>query len=210
MEKLLESYKILSYLGSQIFFFIEVHKTYTENETKLNEIKFSGHYANLPFAKAISGNLLNYSLIIANSYFDEYNENFVAIKHPKFEERIKKVRAIIKPVIKRLNKWTNFKDHRNYILAHNFRIKGQSIFANDFKPFHFKVPHTNSEIILLAEMVRLVNITIAAEFSELLDDNYYKDTVLDKMRFYYNEVDINNELDEMINQMNEIRSKLAK
>lgn len=209
MEKLLASYKILSYLGSQIFFFIEVHKTYMANENKLNEIKFRGHYANLPLAKAISGNMLNHSLIIANSYFDEFNEHFVPVKHPGFEDRIKRVRTITKPVTKRLSKWTNFKDYRNYILAHNFRVKGQSIFDADFHTVHFKAPYTNSEIILLAEMIRLVNITIASEFPELLDGKYYQDTVLDKLTFDYNEVDINSEVAELINQMNEIRQKVG-
>ena len=208
MEKLLESYKILSYLGTQIFFFIEVHRTYMVNEEKLNEIKFGGHYANLPLAKAISGNLLNYSIIVANSYFDEFNENFVPLKHVGYEDRIKKLRAITKPITKRLSKWTNFKDYRNYILAHNFRVKGQSIFDVNFEKFHFKAPHTNSEIILLAEIVKLVNLTIASEFPELLEDKYYQDTVLDKMTFEYHEVDIEKEINDLIIQMNEAKEKI--
>jgi hypothetical protein len=204
MKKLLESYKILSYLGTQIFFFIEVHNTYTENEEALNKIKFRGHYANLPLAKAISGNLLNYAIILANSYFDEYNENFTSSKHPEYADRINKLKKTTKPILKRLSKWTNFKEYRNYILAHNFRVKGQSIFDEDFKPFHFNAPHTNSEIVLLAELIRLVNLSIAQEFMELLDEGFYKETVLDKITFDYNEVNIEEEVKKLINEMKSI------
>lgn len=209
MDTLLESYKILSYLGSQIFFFIEVNNTYNENEETLNKIKFRGHYSNLPFAKAISGNHLNYLLIIANSYIDEYNENFTSSKHPEFLARINKLKKITKPILKRINKWTHFKDYRNHILAHNFRIKGQSIFAKNFQKFHFKVPHTNSEIVLLAELIRIINITVAHEFPELLDDKYYTETILDKISFDYNEVDIQNELNQLSEEIEFIKKNLS-
>lgn len=210
MDKLLESYKILSYLGSQIFFFIEIHNTYTENEETLNKIKFSGHYSNLAFAKAISGNHLNYLLIIANSYIDEYNENFTPSKHPSYLARINRLKKITKPILKRINKWTHFKDYRNHILAHNFRIKGQSIFAKDFQTFHFKAPHTNSEIVLLAELIRMININIAFEFPELLDDKYYTETILDKISFDYNEVNIQNELNQLSEETELIRNDLTR
>src|SRR5262245_22162366 len=126
MEKLLESYKTLAHLATQVLFFIEVHNTYTENERLLNQIKFKGHYANLPLAKAISGSLLNYAIIIANSFFDEYNLQFTPSKHPVYKDRIIKLKNITKPVLNRLKKWTNFKDYRNYILAHSFRVKETS------------------------------------------------------------------------------------
>lgn len=208
MDKLLESYKILTHLGSQILFFIEVHNTYMENEETLNKIRFKGHYANLPFAKAISGNHLNYLLIVANSYIDEYNENFTASRYPEYAYRINRLKKITKPILKRINQWTNFKDYRNYILAHNFRIKGQSIFDKDFKKFHFKVPHSNSEIVLLAELIRMINLTIAREFPELIDDKYFTDTILDKMSFEQNEVNIKNEIEHLYKQIELVRLQL--
>jgi hypothetical protein len=208
MEKILESYKILSYLASQIFFFIEIHNTYMENEETLNQIQFKGHYANLPFAKAISGNHLNYLLIIANSYIDEYNENFVPSKHPLFADHLSRLRKINKPILKRISRWTNFKKYRNYILAHNFRIKEQSIFDKDFKKFHFKVPHTNSEIILLAELIRMININIAIEFPDLLDDRHYIETIMDRISFEYTEVNVKNEIEKLIQEVELIRTDL--
>ncbi len=208
MEKLLESYKSLAHLGTQILFFIEVHNTYTENEVLLNQIKFKGHYSNIPLAKGISGSLLNYSIIIANSFFDEYNEEFTSAKHPEYKDRINRIKKITKPVLKRLSKWTNFKDYRNYILAHSFRFKDKSIFDKDFKPFRFNAPHTNSEIILLANLMKVVTTCIAQEFPELVANMSVKENILSKINFEWNEVDIEKELETIWTQINLVKERL--
>ena len=208
MDKLLESYKSLLHLGTQVLFFIEVHETYTENESSLNLIKFKGHYANLPLAKAISGSLLNYSIIVANSFFDEYNEEFTASKHPTYHHRLIRLKKITKPVLKRLSKWTNFKDYRNYILAHSFRFKETSVFDKDFKPFKFNAPHTNSEIILLSELMKVITTCITKEFPELIIKMDKTETVLSKIEFDWNEVDIDKELSEIWTHINDIEKQL--
>lgn len=208
MDKLLESYKSLIHLGTQVSFFIEVHDTYTENEVLLNQIKFKGHYANIPLAKGISGSLLNYSIIIANSFFDEYNKEFTSSKHPEYKDRINRLKRITKPVLKRLSKWTNFKDYRNYILVHSFRFKEKSVFDKDFKPFKFNAPHTNSEIILLANLMKVVTICIAQEFPELITRLDMTENILSKIDFEWNEVDIDKELETIWAQINLIKEQL--
>jgi hypothetical protein len=206
MDRLLESYKTLLHLGTQVRFFIEVHDSFTNNEKTLNEIKFSGHYSNLPFVKAISGSLLNYSLIIAASFVDEYNREFTASKHPKFKERIERLKLITKPAMRRINKWTNLKDYRNYILAHSFRVKGQSVFAKDFQPFHFNAPHTNSEIILLTELLKIIATCITDEFPELVDKLDWSENLLTKMTFDSTEVNIAQEITEIWTQIKSIKA----
>ena len=208
MDKLLESYKSLAHLGTQVLFFIEVHNTYTENEDLLNQIKFNGHYANIPLAKGISGSLLNYSIIIANSFFDEYNDKFTSFKHPEYKDRINRLKKITNPVLKRLSKWTNFKDYRNYILAHSFRFKDQSFFDKDFKPFKFNAPHTNSEIILLAHLMTVVTTCIAQEFPELVAKMDLTENLLSKMGFEWNEVDIDKELETIWTQIKLVKEQL--
>ena len=204
MEKLVESYKTLTFLLTQIFFFKEIHETFTDNEEKLNSIKFKGHYANQPFAKSISGNHLNYMILLANGYLDEYHDNFTAIKHPDYAERITEIKKLTKPVVKRIGKWTNLKDYRNNILAHNFRVKGQSIFASDFEPIHLKAPHTNSEIMLLAELLSIINTTIIQKIPGLLAGINFREPLFNKITYEYIEVDIEKELNEIKVQMLEI------
>lgn len=208
MDKLLESYKSLGHLATQVLFFIEVHNTYKENEVLLNQIKFKGHYANIPLAKGVSGSLLNYSIIIANSFFDEYNKGFTSSKHPEYKDRINRLKIITKPVLKRLSKWTNFKDYRNYILAHSFRFKDLSFFDKDFKTFKFNAPHTNSEIILLANLMKVVTACIAQEFPELVEKMDMTENLLSKIDFEWNEVDIDKELETIWAQINLIKEQL--
>lgn len=205
MQRLLESYKILLHLGTQMIFFSEVYKTYRDNEDYLNKVKFENHYAKLPFAKAISGSLQNYSHIIACSFIDEYNKEFIGSKHPDFSERIKRLKQITKPALKRLNSWSDFKNYRNYILAHNYRIGDKSIFADDFKPIIFNVPHTNAETILVVELIKIITTCINLEFPELLEQYDWNDNVLSKMKFNYPNINIENEIEEIWTQINIVR-----
>ena len=209
MEKLLASFKTLSHLATQIFFFIEIHETYTENADYLNKVKFKGHYLNLSLAKAISGSLLNYSLIISSSFFDEYNEEFNSARIPEYANRINRLKKLTKPVLKRLNKWTDFKDYRNQLLAHNLRINGKSIFDNDFGRKDYKIPFTNSESILLANMVKIIMNCIATEFPDLLQKLDWTENILNKTNFEFREVNVLDEVDEIWEQINLIKSTLS-
>jgi hypothetical protein len=209
MDKLLASYKVLSHLATQVLFFIEVHETYSDNQLYLNQVKFKGHYSNMPLAKAISGSLLNYSLIICNSFFDEYNEEFTSSKHPKYADRINRLKKITKPVIKRLRKWTDFKNYRNHLLAHNLRVNGVSIFDTEFLKKDYKIPHTNTEIILLANMMKIITYCISLEFPELVENINWTENILSKTNFDIVEVDIEKEIAELWTQINKAKSSLA-
>jgi hypothetical protein len=103
---------------------------------------------------------------------------------------------------------TNLKDYRNYILAHSFRFKDQSIFDKDFKPFKFNAPHTNSEIILLANLMKVVTTYIAQEFPELVVKMDLTETILSKMDFECNEVEIDKELETIWTQINLVKKQL--
>lgn len=208
MEKLLASFKVLSTLATQIFFFIEVHETYSQNAGYLNVLKFKGYYSKFPLAKAISGSLLSYSLIIINSFFDEYNEEFTASKHPEYAERINKLKKITKPVLKRLSKWSDFKNYRNHVLAHNLRVNSISMFDPEFSKKDYKVPQTNSEIILLANMVKIITHCISLEFLELFKNFDWSENILSKINMELVEVDVDKEIEELWTQINTAKSSL--
>lgn len=209
MDKLLASYKVLSHLATQVLFFIEVHETYSDNELYLNQVRFKGHYSNMPLAKAISGSLFNYSLIICNSFFDEYNEEFTSSKHPEYTDRINRLKKITKPVIKRLSKWTDFKNYRNHLLAHNLRVNGVSIFDTGFLKKDYKIPHTNTEIILLANMMKIITYCISLEFPELVENINWNENILSKTNFDIVEVDIEKEIAELWTQINSTKASLT-
>lgn len=206
MKKLIESYKTLLHLGTQIAFFTEVYHTYRDNEEYLNKIKFKNHYATIPLSKAISGSLQNYAHIIACAFIDEYNKEFTAFKHPEFSERLIRLKEIAKPALKRLNAWSDFKNYRNYILAHNYRIAGKSIFATDFESINFNVPHTNAETVLLSEIIKIITICISQEFPELNENIDWNENILSKMNFNYPEINIKTEIEEIWKQINKIKN----
>ncbi len=207
MEKLLASFKTLTHLTSQVLFFIEVHETYRDHEEYLNNIKFKGFYSKFPLAKAISGSLLSYALIISNSFFDEYNDEFTSSKHIEYADRINSLKKITKPVLKRLAKWTHFKHYRNEILAHNLRVSGSSLFDSTFEKKAYKIPYTNSEIILLANMMQIVTNCISLEFPELVEKLDWSENILSKTNIEYNEIDVEKEVSEIISQINLLKHR---
>ena len=191
MERLLESYKTLFYPANQIIFFNEIYETYRDNEDYLNKVKFKNHYAYLPLAKAISGNFQNYTIILLCSFIEEFNEEFTIVRHPEYANQINRIKKLTKPVLKRISQWKNLKDYRNQILAHNFRNKGKSLFSKSVAPISFNVPHTNSEFVLLTELIRIITTCIALELPGLFEQLTAEDLPIHKMKFDYNVVDVN-------------------
>jgi hypothetical protein len=205
MEKLLESFKTLLHLGTQITFFTEVNETLTDNKEELNRIKFKNHYENLPFSIAISGSLQNYSHILFCSFIDEYNEEFTFLKHQEYSERIKRLKQITKPAMKKLNLWKDLKNYRNYFLAHNLRINKKSIFDTQFKTKYFNIPHTNAEIILASEITKIITICISQEFPDLVEHIDWNENILLKIKFNYAQIDVETEIKEIWNNIENIR-----
>jgi hypothetical protein len=108
--------------------------------------------------------------------------------------------------MQRINKWGNLKDFRNYILAHGFRVKDKSLFAKGIEPFKFKVPHSNSEINLLAELMRVITTCIANEFPELVEKLDWSENPLTKMSIELIEVDIEQEITEIWGQIKAVKN----
>jgi hypothetical protein len=209
MEKLLEVIKTLLTLGTQIKFLIDGHETLTENSEYINKIKFKDpHHANLPLDKSVSGFLQNYMKIISCSFLDEYNEELTPGKHPEFKTRILRLKQITKPVMKRINQWKDLKDFRNNLLAHNLRIKGRSIYSGAIGSLQYNIPHTNNEHVLLCELLIILTTIVSQEFNDVFHQLNRKETLKDKLKFNYPQVDVEAEKRLIWNEVNEIRSKL--
>jgi hydroxymethylpyrimidine pyrophosphatase-like HAD family hydrolase len=211
MEKLLEVVKVLMTLGTQIQFLIDQHKTITENGAYINHVKFKDpHHASIALDKAISGSLQNYLKIIACSFLDEYQEELAPNKHPEFDQRIKRLKTITKPVIKRINQWKDLREYRNVLLAHNLRVKGKSLYSKDISHIHYNVPHTNKEHELLGELLIILMSTFAQEFSDVFALLDYSENLKSKLRFDYSVIDVQAEKEKIWTEVNEIRSKMLK
>jgi hypothetical protein len=208
MEKLVESFKILGSLGTQILFLIEAHETAMANVEILLGIKFKGHYENHPFPHSISSMAQNYAFVMCSSFLDEYNEEFTPHKHPEYSDRIKRLKRINKPVMRRINKWTDLKDYRNIVLAHNYRIKGTSLFAADNKSWYFNVPHTDDEMVLLSRLIPIITMQIVQEFPEIIPAIDFLENLQSKLKFDYPCVDIDAEINAIWDEVNLIKEQL--
>jgi hypothetical protein len=208
MEKILESFKILGSLGTQILFLIEAHETAMANSGILSDIKFKGHYENHPFPNSIWSMFQNYAFLMCSSFLDEYNEEFTPHKHPEYADRIMRLKRITKPVMRRINKWTDLKDYRNIVLAHNYRIKRTSLFAADNKGRYFNVPHTDDEIVLLSRLIPIITMHIVEEFTEIIPAIDFNENLQSKLRFDYKRIDIEAEMTAVWNEVNSIKQQL--
>ncbi|NQX81485.1 MAG: hypothetical protein HRT66_05770 [Flavobacteriaceae bacterium] len=193
MEKLTETLKTFLHLSTQIKFITTINYTYRDNNEYLDNIKLVGYYKKYSFSNAVSGNLQNYAMIIICSFLDELNKELTPKKHPGYSDRIMHIKKSIKQIIKRINKWTNLQDYRNNVLAHNFREKNTPIFSNNREKKTYKIPYSNSEHYLLSELILLITQIITKEFDDIVSKIDFNESLLDKIDFIYNEVDVQKE-----------------
>jgi hypothetical protein len=67
----------------------------------------------------------NQIIITSCSYMDEWEEFGKLISEDQ-SQRILTLRKIVKPVISRINKWSDMRQFRNSMIAHNHRIKKEN------------------------------------------------------------------------------------
>jgi len=197
LDKLNETFATLLHLSTQLKFILNVNYLYAENHEYLNKVNILGHSENVSFPKAVSGTLQNYSVIIACSYIEEYNRYFIPGAQRVEGARIKKVRKALTPVFKRIDQWRDLKKYRNHILAHNFRIKGASIFSKNFNKATWIVPFSNSEHYLLCELLLVSVRVIFTEFEDFIPDIDFELSIADLIEFQGSEVDVNKEVEEI-------------
>lgn len=207
MERITESLKTILHLGTQIQFFNTVIHSYSENEEYINEIKLPGFYSDAPFAKAVSGFLQNYQIIIICSLLDEFDREFTIQKHPEYSDKILNSKQVTKPIRKRINQWKDLKNYRNYILAHNLREKETSIFSNNYTKRTFKIPYSNSEHQLLGELSILIIQLTTEIFKEIVNNINLQESILTRIDFEFNEVDVHKEYTEIYNECIKLLTK---
>ena len=167
MEKLLESYETLLNLSTQLRFLDALCDTANDEELCLRQIQIKNFFRTISFSKSVNDMSINYGLIIACSLLDEYNRFFTVEAAPEYKERIVRLKRMTKPVLSRLKRWPDLKDYRNYMLAHNFRIKDKSFFSSKSQSFNFCVPNSYSEFKLLSELLTTLVRCVSDQFPDL-------------------------------------------
>jgi hypothetical protein len=109
------------------------------------------------------GNILsNYIKLELLSMLEEYNKHFIVKKLPEFGQRVKEIREISKPVLKRINKWRGLTDFRNNIIAHTWRNDSGRMVLPD--RHEYGVPANLVEVKILVDLCSYFWLLINAEF----------------------------------------------
>ncbi|MVM37253.1 hypothetical protein GO730_05760 [Spirosoma sp. HMF3257] len=171
MLKLQESVKILYTLWIYI-------TTYMGGCLEVNsEKKFQKHklrfFPDVTLDSVIIVSMVNQILIMICSFIDEWNDHFTPSNIPEFKDEIIRFKTVMKPVFKRINRWSNLKDYRNTVLAHNFRNKGESILREEVKAM--KTPLRPDEIFEITVLLNIVVLELMQKFSNYIALEDYVD-----------------------------------
>jgi hypothetical protein len=169
-----ETIKALLHLSSQLRFMYETVKTINQSKDLLGLIEYEDtFYRGTPFDGVLSGFVLNLMLIKSCAFIDEYNQSLSVGQHPSYRDRILRLKNIVQPAKDRINKWTDLRVYRNEILAHSFKRHSESLLV-DGQTTAYNIPFTDTEIVLLFELITLISVEIGETFPEFrnkLDPN---------------------------------------
>ena len=165
----------------------ELHRT-------LPQLWATGFFSDKPHFVFTDAFLCEYTIILTCSFLDEYNGHFTANNCEELKDRIKVFRKQIKPVLNRINQWTDIHKYRGMILAHNLRTKdNKSIYELTNKKIDFNIPNTRPEFSLLIQLLALITRNIGKEFPELITKIDFNERIVDKMNIPYDLIDFESE-----------------
>jgi hypothetical protein len=165
MERIVESIRILSKLSKDIEFRMQWIVDFKYNKKSLET--FSDKELNL------FNSLFYMSLIDGVSYLDEYQEVFGKKTETIFNDRCIVAKAINKPFIRKINQWKDYRNLRNHLLAHNFRVgkNGNYIFN---EVIDYNAPRNFNDLLLLSNLIQLSTQTVISEFELELNSHVDK------------------------------------
>ncbi len=165
MEKIIESVRILHKLSKDIEFRIQWIVDFKYNKKSLET--FSDKELNL------FNSLFYMSLIDGISYLDEYQEVFGKKTANSFNQRCIVVKDINKPFIRKINQWNDYRNLRNHLLAHNFRVgkNGDYIFNGILE---YNAPRSFNDLLFLSNLIQLSTQTVISEFQLELNSHVDK------------------------------------
>lgn len=200
MQKLLESYKTLTQLITQIRFLAAICDTANDDSLGLNKIKVQNFFIPLPLGRSINDVTINYGLIIACSILDEYNKEVTVGKLPTdLKERLGRLKQMTKPIIHKLKRWPDLQKYRNNILAHNLKIKdGVSFFSDQFSLHTYRVPNTYLEFKLLVELLSILVRCVGDQFPEILSQIDMTERMDERLKLPNQPINFQEEIKEVI------------
>lgn len=110
--------------------------------------------------------LINYVILEATSFIDEYEKRFICKGNNEIHSRILEVKAICRPVMKKVKKW-DLQAYRNSIIAHPWYKDGKSTVPNYDE---YCIPRNFIEIVILADYMNYIYTIINFEFKDEIEE----------------------------------------
>lgn len=102
----------------------------------------------------------------ALSFLEEFRDGFSKVEQ-QYSDRIREVRKISSPVLKRIHKWKDLEKFRNNIVAHPWRHKGQFVLPEQF----YNIPRNWFEVTILVNLMNYLWTLIKIEFEKEYADS---------------------------------------
>jgi len=174
---------ILSYLATKTKWISDTSLLSEMNREYLSPIQYwDDFFNNYPFSMSASCICQDLQTIYCCSFIDEYERKFTPKRYPNEAEKIIRFKRIVLPAYKKIQSWKGLKNHRNYFLAHNYRINDKSVFDME-KKILLNVPTTNAEHILLADLVFLIAQNFIVVFPEIINSFELGKTLRDQLEY---------------------------
>jgi hypothetical protein len=103
------------------------------------------------------------------SFMDEFNGFFFHNIEDAFKPRMREVREITSPIVKRIRKWKDLEKFRNNIIAHPWRGRGKFVIPD--RKF-YNIPRNWFETGVLVNLLNYTWAIIAAEFAIELNESF--------------------------------------
>lgn len=198
-------------------------QTSSMKDTRLYESLFILHKCNLNIERlrnliqAFEGNLESnedYGLLFTYyinlesvSFLEEFRDGFSKID-PAYINRVKDIRRITSPILKRINKWKDLEKFRNNIIAHPWRHKGKFVVPNQG---YYDIPRNWFEISVLVNLMTYLWLMIKVEFSqEYIDSLSYVATLQRPPKPPNDYSNLNADHQAMANEVEKVCKSLAK
>jgi len=194
------SLNILSTLATRIKWISETSLITEINKEYLKLVSYTDDFFNIPYSISVSGICQDLQIIYSCSFIDEYEKLLTPIRYPNEAEEIIRLKNIVKPAYKKIKSWKDLKKLRNYIIAHNLRINGQSIFDLEEK-IVINAPRRNGEYVLLAKLIFLITQNFQFVFPEIMKSINPKDSLL-------NHIDIQSEKTNSLEELRQIEQEI--
>ncbi len=165
---LLSSIQTLSLLSLQINRTYAVLELLSNHKSYFQSVQVDFHEHKTNFHELSLQIVIEQFILHLTSFMDEWNSELNPNKLTKFSEEVLELKLTTKPISQRINKWSDLKNFRNILVAHNYKHKGESIFDSD-TPFRFNIPNTLNEFKLITKLLDLKLALTAGKFKNEFD-----------------------------------------